>query len=184
MNFLLGWPFFRAKWQNVSFREGMMGTFIRILVFTNHDFVGAVCYLISPKNWINPQLLGYLLTRANLWERIPLQVPEWITIQPVLAMIASWKDISHYPRHPTELFLPKYLLNVCFFLANFELFNIDMEPQFPLAGSLSAIDPWSSKTPRHTWLSIANDKIHPHFGHSAMSHLWLLFARLAWTPYK
>ncbi len=60
------------------------------------------------KKWINPELLGYL---------VPIhvdpiaQLPEWITIQPVLAMIASWKDISDYPKNLTELYLPKYILN-------------------------------------------------------------------------
>ena len=58
-----------------------------------------LCVIYHPKKWINPQLLGYLLTRANLWDRIPSQVPEWITIQPVLAMIACWKDISHFPKN-------------------------------------------------------------------------------------
>ena len=60
--------FSRAKWQNVSFREGM---FIRILVFTNHDLVGAVFYL-SPKKLNQPSIARISLDTCQSMREDPI----------------------------------------------------------------------------------------------------------------
>ena len=172
--------FSRAKWQNVSFREGM---FIRILVFTNHDLVGAVCYL-SPKKLNQPSIARISLDTCQSMREDPIASTRVNHDSTGACHDCILKRYLSLPQASNWVVPPEVPPEFLFLGVNFEFFNNDTEPQFRLAGSLSAIDPWSLKTPRHTWLSIANDKIHPHFGHSTMSHLWLLFARLAWTPYK